>query len=111
MLRPIEIENIDEMRQREGIDDIELHEGIGRLQVGDHVRLTYLCGASLRETLKVRITRIRAGQFRGRLVGPVARPKLLGLRPDSLVTFTAGQIHSIAQPHTAAARGKSKSRD
>jgi len=109
MLRSIEIENIDELRQREGIDDIELHEGIGRLQVGDHVRLTFLCGASLRETLKVRITRIRAGQFRGRLVGPVARPKLLGLRPDTLVTFTAGHIHSIAQPHPAAARSKSKS--
>jgi hypothetical protein len=110
MLRSIEIEKIDELRQREGIDDVELHEGIGRLQVGDHVRLTFLSGTSLRETLTVRITRIRAGEFRGRLVSPVARPELLGLRSDTLVTFAAGHIHSIAQPHPAAARGKSKSK-
>jgi len=106
MIVAIEIENIDELRQREGIDDVELHEDIGRLRVGDHVRLTFLAGATLRETLPVRITRIRAGQFRGRLVGPVARPELLGLRPDALVSFNAGQIHSIAKPQPTSSRGK-----
>ena len=108
MIVAINIENIDELRQREGIDDVELHEDIGRLRVGDYVRLTFLAGASLRETLPVRITRIRAGQFRGRLAGPVARPELLGLRPDALVNFTAGQIHSIARPQPAPAPSKSK---
>ncbi len=96
MIVPIEIENIDELRLVEGIDDVELHDDIARLQVGDYVRLTFLGGSSLRETLLVRITRIRGGQFRGRLASPVARPESLGLRPDALVTFTAGQIHSIA---------------
>jgi hypothetical protein len=109
VLRSIEIENIDEMRRREGIDDIELHEDIGKLQVGDHVRLTFLSGTSLRQMLKVRITRIRAGQFRGRLVGPVEPPALLGLQPDTFVTFTAGHIHSIVQPQPPATRSKSKS--
>jgi hypothetical protein len=104
----IEIENIDELRQREGIDDVELHEDIGRLQVGDQVRLTFLYGPTIRETLLVRITRIRAGQFRGRVVGSVARLEQLGLRPEALVTFAAGQIHSIARPQSATARGKSK---
>lgn len=92
----VTIEDIDELRLREGIDDVELHEAIGQLRVGDYVRLTFLHGAILRETLPVRITCIRAGKFRGRLAGPVARPEQLGLRPDALVSFTAGQIHSIA---------------
>ena len=110
MIVAIEIENIDELRRREGIDDVELHEDINRLRVGDHVRLTFLAGATLRETLPVRITRIQAGQFRGRLAGRLARPELFGLRPDSLVNFTAGQIHSIARPQPAPSRGKSKPR-
>lgn len=38
----IEIENIDELRRCHGIDDIELHEDISRLRVGDHVFLTFL---------------------------------------------------------------------
>jgi hypothetical protein len=110
MIAAVEIENIDELRLREGIDDVELHEDIGRLRVGDHVRLTFLAGANLRETLTVRITRIRAGQFRGRLTSPAARPELLGLRPNALVTFTAGQIHSIARSQPAPGRGKNKQR-
>jgi hypothetical protein len=101
MMESIGIENIDDLRRREGIDDVELHEEIGRLRVGDHVRLTFLAGASLHETLSVRITRIREGQFRGRLVGRPAHPDLLGLRADALVNFTAGQIHSIARSQPA----------
>jgi hypothetical protein len=104
----IMIENIEEMRQREGIDDVELHEEIGGLQVGDHVRLTFLSGGSLRKTLTVRITRIRAGQFRGRLADHLAPPEMLGLRPNALVTFTADEIHSIARAQPMAARGPSK---
>jgi hypothetical protein len=110
MIVAVEIENIDELRRREGIEDVELHEDIGRLRVGDHIRLTFLGGATLRATLPVRITRIRAGQFRGRLAGPIARPELLGLRPDALVSFTSGQIHSIAKPQLASCRRKNKQR-
>jgi hypothetical protein len=35
---------------------------------------------------------------------------LLGLTPDALVTFTAGQIHSIAQRPPVPASGKSRRR-
>ena len=104
----IDIENIDDLRRREGIDDVELHEDIVRLRVGDHVHLTFLSGANLRATLSVRITRIRAGQFRGRLIDTIRRPELLGLRPKLMVTFTAAQIHSIARPQPAPTRSKSK---
>lgn len=104
----IAIENIDELRLCNGIDDIELHEEIERLRVGDHVLLTFLSGTNLRTTLPVRITRIRARQFRGRLVARIARPDLLGLRANALVAFTAGQIHSIVRPQPKCARGKSK---
>lgn len=92
----IEIENIDELRLREGIDDVELHEDIRRLQAGDHVRLTFLSGPNLRETLTVRITSIQGKRFRGRVSDRAARPEAVGLRSDALVMFTAGQIHSIA---------------
>ena len=104
----IEIENIDELRRCHGIDDIELHEEIDRLRVGGHVLLTFLSGTNLRTTLPVRITRIHAGRFRGRLIAPMARPELLGLRPHALVAFTAGQIHSIARQQPKCARGKNK---
>jgi hypothetical protein len=104
----IEIENIDELRRCNGIDDIELHEAIDRLRVGDHVLLTFLSGGNLRTTVPVRITRIRAGRFRGRLAAPIAQPELLGLRANALVAFTAGQIHSIARPQPEYARGKNK---
>src|SRR5262249_38237968 len=73
----IKIENIDELRRCNGIDDIELHAQIDRLRVGDHFLLTFLAGSNLRTTLPVRITRIRAGRFRGRLAAPIARPEWL----------------------------------
>jgi hypothetical protein len=104
----IEIENIDELRRCNGIDDIELHEEIDRLQIGDHVLLTFLSGTNLRATLPVRITRICSGQFRGRLAAPVARPELLGLRLNAMVAFTAGQIHSIARPQSEHARSRNQ---
>ncbi len=106
----IKIENIDDLRRCEGIDDVELHADIGRLRVGDQVMLTFLSGPSLRETLPVRITRIRGEQFRGRLTGRPARPKLLGLKADAMVTFTAGQIHSIVRRPPLSVPGKSKQR-
>ena len=41
----VPIENIEEMRLREGIDDTELRKEIRRLKVGDFVRLTMLTRA------------------------------------------------------------------
>ncbi len=110
MVEPMAIENIDEMRRQEGIDDVELHEEIRQLRVGDHVRLTFLGRANLRETLSVRITRIQTGGFRGRLIGRPVHPELLGLRAEALVTFTAGQIHSIAPSQRPSLPKKAKQR-
>jgi len=42
MRSTVEIEDIEGMRQREGIDDVELREAVARLVVGDLVRLTLL---------------------------------------------------------------------
>lgn len=107
----IQIENIDELRRCNGIDDIELHEEIDRLRVGDHVLLTFFSGTNLRATLPVRITRIRAGRFRGRLAARPAQPELLGLRADAMVAFTAGQIHSITRPQPNCTRNRNKRGD
>ncbi len=100
----VQIENIDELRRCNGIDDIELHGKIDRLRVGDHVLLTFLSGSNRCATLSVRITRIRAGRFRGHLAARPARPALLGLRDNAMVAFTAGQIHSITRPQPKCAQ-------
>src|SRR4051794_12299675 len=70
---PVEIENIEEMRRREGIEDVELREEIRGLRVGDIVKLTFLTGSHSFETLLVRITSIRGAAFRGKLAnGPTS---------------------------------------
>src|SRR5262249_6594621 len=99
MRNPIEIENIEEMRRREGIDDIELREDICRLRTGDFVKLTLLTRTRsfTGETLPVRITRIRGSLFCGELA---ARPTFIGpskLRVGSTVRFTTAHIHSVGK--------------
>jgi hypothetical protein len=93
----VEVENIEEMRLREGIDDAELREEVRGLAVGDLVKLTLLTAKKSfpGETLLVRITRIRGGAFRGKLVDRPASPALSGLRAGSPVAFTAAHIHSL----------------
>jgi hypothetical protein len=91
----IVIENIEEMRRQEGIEDVELREQIRGLQVGDFVKLTLLAGAIGFETLAVRITSIRGAAFRGKLV---SRPTLAGLarlRAGFPLAFTTDHIHSV----------------
>src|SRR4051794_12900451 len=64
----VEIENIEEMRLREGIDDIELRMEIRELKVGDFVRLTISKGTKFHATMLVRVTQIRGSAYRGKLV-------------------------------------------
>src|SRR5262245_47042086 len=99
MRQPVEIENIAEMRRREGIEDEELEEEIRRLQIGDAVKLTFLTSARSfsGETLQVRITQIRGEAFRGKLAGSPASPGLSALRAGSTVAFTADHIHSVVK--------------
>jgi hypothetical protein len=100
------IEDIERMRRQAGIDDASLREEIGRLRVGDYVKLTFLPagGSSGGETAPVRITSIKGVRFRGRLVRDLTHPIPSGLREGSLVSFTRDQVHSIAKAPPRAAQ-------
>ncbi len=99
MDKPVEIENIEQMRFQEGIDDIELRTEVRGLKAGDFVRLTFFAVAKplARETLLVRITSIRGNAFRGKLA---ARPTCAGLsdlRVGAPIVFTPAHIHSVTK--------------
>ena len=95
----IEIENIEQLRLRAGIEDVELREAIRGLAVGDFVKLTLVTGTGSLggETLLVRITTIRGSDFRGKLAQAPASSRLAPLKAGSAVTFTAAHIHSLAR--------------
>jgi hypothetical protein len=97
MRNPVEIEDIEDLRRRQGIEDVELWEEIRGLAVGALVKLTLLTGPTLSsgETLRVRITRIRGGAFRGKLAESPTCPGLANLRTGSPLAFTTAHIHSI----------------
>jgi hypothetical protein len=97
MIHPIEIENIEQLRRQEGIEDVELHRAIRGLRAGDIVKLTLLNGATLSagETLRVRITRVRGKSFRGKLAERPRSAGLSNLSAGSLVVFTSDHIHSL----------------
>jgi hypothetical protein len=97
MRNPVEIENIEEMRRQEGIEDSELREEIRGLRVGHCVKLTLLAGTKScdSETLLVRITRIRGSAFRGKLADRPNSTGLSNLRVGSQVAFTTAHIHSL----------------
>jgi len=99
MGKPVEIENIEEMRRRQGIDDLVLRADIDKLENGDLVRLTFLTrtNPSAGETLLVRITSIRRLDFRGKLADNPARLEGSKLRLGSTVHFSSAHIHSIVK--------------
>jgi hypothetical protein len=93
----VEIQNIEDMRRQEGIEDVELRVAIRALRVGDLVKLTLLTetAGSAGETLVVRITSIRAGAFRGKLASTPTSAGLAGLRVGRALAFTGSHIHSL----------------
>jgi hypothetical protein len=97
MRNPVEIENIEAMRRREGIHDVELQEEIRGLCVGACIKLSLLTGTTpcARETVLVRITHIRGSTFRGELATKPASAGLAKLRVGSPLAFTAAHIHSL----------------
>jgi hypothetical protein len=99
----VRIENIEAMRLREGIDDVELREDIGALAVGDLVRLTLLPrDRSLAgETLVVRITDIHGSSFWGKLIRRPTSKGLADLRIGAPLAFTADHIHSLPKGRPA----------
>jgi len=97
MADSVRIENIEAMRRREGIEDLELREEIRGLEVGDFVMLTLLSGTEsfAGETLEVKITSINGYALRGKLVTSPVSLGLAELRVGSSVSFTTAHIHSI----------------
>ena len=81
----IEFENIRQMRRREGIHDADLQHAIRELRVGDCVQITIKTAAEAfhGETVLVRITRIRAGDFLGKLAQAPVSSALAHLRLGS----------------------------
>jgi hypothetical protein len=99
-MRPtVEIEDIEELRRRSGIEDVELRKAIRGLAVGDVVKLTFLTGVTPNagETLRVRITRFEEGELRGKLASTPTSAGLSSLRAGSSVAFTAAHIHSLVK--------------
>jgi hypothetical protein len=94
MTNIVEIEDIEEMRRQEGIDDFELRMEIRGLKPGDFVRLTVVSAMSSHETVIVRITSIRGSAFRGKLVKKASK-----LRAGDSVVFTTAHIHSVRKKH------------
>jgi hypothetical protein len=101
----VEIEDIEAMRRRVGVDDVELRGAIRGLRVGDRVRLTLLAGPApaARRTVLVQITGIRGPEFRGKL----ASPGPPGIRPGARIAFTATHIHSVPDERPAHAGRRS----
>jgi hypothetical protein len=104
----VEIQNIEDMRRREGIEDVELRQAIRGLRVGAFVRLTLVAGAngSAGETVLVRITSIRGDAFRGKLASSPTSAGLAGLRAGLALAFTGAHIHSL--PRALSARTGSR---
>jgi hypothetical protein len=96
MRNPIEIENIEALRREQGIDDVELHQEIRGLRVGDNVKLTVATGTPFPgQALLVRITRIHGLAFRGKVVQAPTSAVPGRLRVGAVLAFTADHIHSI----------------
>jgi hypothetical protein len=99
MRKSLEIEDIEELRRREGIVDVELRKEICELQIGDLVKVTLLTGtrSCAGETVSVRITSIRGNAFRGKLTSSPTSAGLSMLRIGSSIAFTRAHIHSISK--------------
>jgi hypothetical protein len=106
----VEIQNIEDMRRREGIEDAELREAIRGLRVGAFVRLTLLAGTdgTAGETVLVRITSIRGDAFRGKLASSPTSAGLSGLRAGRALAFTRSHIHSLPRGLPAGTRSHPK---
>src|SRR5437899_3010238 len=97
MRQEVEIENIEEMRCQAGIDDLELHEAIRALDIGDTVHLTLVSPTNARETVEVCITSKKGTILHGKLMRKPALAGLSRLRAGSEISFTTTHIHSIAR--------------
>lgn len=100
------IENIEAMRRRQGIDDVELRAAVRGLGVGDSVRLTIFAGeaSAAGETVVVQITAVDGPRFQGTLAARPVLKALAGLEAGQPLAFTAQSIHSVV--HERSTHGK-----
>jgi hypothetical protein len=101
MRNPVEIEDIEELRRREGIEDVQLRIEIRELRVGDFVRLTVITGTTSFATLTVRITSMKDSAFRGKVAKKPASSGLRKLPVGAPLVFTAAHIHSVIKKQAA----------
>jgi hypothetical protein len=97
VMNTLDLEDIDSMRLQLGVDDVELRDRIRQLVAGDCVRLTFLSTIKGNHTLMVRITSMKNGAFRGRLLHVPVKMVPDGLRVGILIPFAAEHIHSIVR--------------
>lgn len=97
MQNTVEIENIEELRRREGIDDAELRLEIRELRVGDFVKLTAVSGATSFASFLVRVTSMRDSVFRGKVETKLSAAGLAKVALGSPLVFTAAHIHSVVR--------------
>lgn len=103
MQTTLAIEDIQERRRRQGIEDVELEDVIRNLSTGDQVLLTLSTTVEglVGEMLLVRITSIRGRVLRGKVVKSPLRGGQPHVQPGTVVTFNRTHIHSV--PGTRAA--------
>src|SRR5262249_21295599 len=104
MLNPVAIEDVQTMRRRQGMDDVQLRERTRGLRVGDLVKLIFLSAMEAYggEPLLVRIPRIQGSAVCGRLVSEPTSAGLPGLRVGSPLAFSAAHIHAVPQRRPSA---------
>ena len=95
----MQLQDIEKMRQQEGIEDPELCAQIARLKRGAFVNLTILAGPAEEwgETVRVRITSIRGDSFRGKLASRPRACTSAGLEIGAPINFRRGHIHSLSR--------------
>jgi hypothetical protein len=97
MRQALQLQDIEEMRRENGIDDVELRRAIRALRVGNSIRLSLVTSARSFETVQVRITSIRGSTFHGKLSQSKTRPRRSNHAPALTVAFTTAHIHSIVR--------------
>ena len=90
------LEDIESIRQEQGIDDVTLRKEINSLHRGDSVKLTLVTGPATSETIMVCITSIRGAAYRGKLTGIPAAKSRVKLPLGAVIAFRATHIHSVA---------------
>lgn len=101
MRHALQLQDIEEMRRENGIEDVELRRGIRALRVGDCIKVSLITSAPSFETVQVRITSIRGSKFRGKLAKNKDHSRPSKHAPALTVAFTTAHIHSIVkrEPH------------